>query len=74
MVPGLSLVEVAFIPGIGVGVGVAPGTGVAVGATVGGWTVTCVVAWEVTYPVFAAVAVIVQVLACVKLGAVKVVL
>jgi hypothetical protein len=77
MVPALLLVEVVFVLGVAVGVGVGLGLGVTVGLGVdvgvagGGWTVTCVVAWEVTYPVFIAVALIVQVVACVKLVAVK---
>jgi hypothetical protein len=71
------LVEVEFGVADGLGVGVAVlvlGAGVAVGAAVGaggGWTATCVVAWDVTNPVFVAVAVMVQVVVFVKLGAVK---
>ncbi len=71
--------ELEFVPevgvevGRGVAVGLGVGEGVGVGAG-GGSTVTSTVAWEFTYPVFEALAVIVQVVVFVKLGAVKFVL
>ncbi len=73
MIPVLLLTVVEFVFVFEVGVALGFGVAVGAGAAGGGETVTCAVAWEVTYPILT-VAVIVQVVACVKLGAVKVVL
>lgn len=62
--------------GVGVGVGVAIGVGEGVGAGVAtgaGVTDICAVFWEVIYPVFEAIAVIVAVVVWEKLAAVKLV-
>ncbi len=61
-------VEIGAAVGVAVDLGVGEGVGVGAG---GGSTVTCVVAWEDTHPVFDAEAVIVQLVAFMKLGAVN---
>jgi len=70
----VALVLLVVDVGVGVGVGVDVGVGVGVGAGVAtgaGVTDICAVFWEVMYPVFVAIAVMVHVVVWEKLAAVK---